>query len=254
MATSGVLLASVALAASPVDGGIGFTHAIPIAGPLASVPLATGLYAFAYSGTTLFPAVCSSMKEPRKFGRALGLSFGITVAAVSGLGAMGASMFGAATASQVTLNMPAGRLTTKLTVWMTVLTPLLKFALLLSPLSAAVDRLVADSAARFVAPRARLLVASLARSAVFVVIVLSAIALPFFNYVVSLIGSSVSISLCLVFPCVFYLRLCRDRLTPASVASLLLVSSLAVVAAVAGTVLSFRGLVDSKRAAAASST
>ncbi|KAH7439313.1 hypothetical protein KP509_04G055400 [Ceratopteris richardii] len=79
-------------------------------------------------------------------------------------------MFGRATASQITLSMPSRR---KIVLWATVLTPLLKFALILSPLSEAKDLPFWP---------------------------LAFWPLPYFNYVVALIGSLVVISICLILP------------------------------------------------------
>ena len=252
VAMSGILVLSVAITASPIDGNIGFPHRIPLVGSLYNAPVATGIYAFAYSGTTIFPAIYSSMKDPSKFPHALSLSFAITIIAVSGLGIMGAMMFGHETASQITLNMPPHRITTKIMVWMTVLTPLLKFALLLSPLSVTIDRFIMfGHLSRHYGARTQLMMTTFARSIVMVLIVVGAIVLPYFNYVISLIGSSVSIALCLIFPCIFYLNLCRDRLTHFSFVTLLFVFVFAITAAICGTIISFHGLVVSKRGSSA---
>ncbi|MCO5577802.1 hypothetical protein L7F22_031635 [Adiantum nelumboides] len=132
-----VLLVVVALAAASIDH-IGFHHSIPLAN-IHGAPIAAGLYAFAFSGTTVFPNVYRSMKDPSQFTKALLWSFAITTIFVFGLGVAGAAMFGKATASQVTLSMPPHRITTKIVLWATVLTPLLKFALVLAPVSEAMD-------------------------------------------------------------------------------------------------------------------
>ncbi|KAI5080545.1 hypothetical protein GOP47_0003728 [Adiantum capillus-veneris] len=99
-----ILLVIVVLAAASIDH-IGFHHSIPLAN-IHGAPIAAGLYAFAFSGTTVFPNVYKSMKDPSKFTQALLWSFAITTFFVFGLGVAGAAMFGKATASQCLLPSP----------------------------------------------------------------------------------------------------------------------------------------------------
>ena len=239
-----LLIISVFVAAT-ADSHIGFRHAIP-AVELKGAPVAAGLYAFAFGGTTVYPSVYKSMRDPTKFTYVLLLSFGTATGFVVGLGIMGASMFGSLTASQVTLNLPPHKVTTHMALWLTVLTPTFMFALVMSPISKSMDAGVNRRLRKYPA-RLQMAVATLARSCVMALIVVGAMALPYFNYVVALIGSSMTIAICLVFPCVFYAILCRDRLNRSSIAAIAIVSIFSAIAAVCGTIVSFQGLVESRK-------
>ena len=59
-----LLLSGVVVAATA--NHIGFTHPLP-AVRAGGVPVAAGLYAFSYGGTSVFPSIYKSMKEPSKF-------------------------------------------------------------------------------------------------------------------------------------------------------------------------------------------
>ncbi|KAH7291822.1 hypothetical protein KP509_29G037000 [Ceratopteris richardii] len=239
-----VLLVIVVLISAGVDH-IGFHHTIPIAN-VNGAPIAAGLYAFAFSGTTCFPNVYRSMKDPSRFTQVLMWSFGITTFFIFVLGLAGAYMFGKATASQITLSMPDHRITTKIVLWATVLTPLLKFALVLAPVSEAMDTKLNH---RFHdrSEKVKTVIRTSARSGLMAFIVIVAITLPYFNYVIALIGSFVAIGICLLFPFYFYVKLCRENLTYYSIGIILFTTIFASIAAVCGTIISFRGLIDSKR-------
>ena len=63
--TTSCLLLAVLLAAT-VDGHIGFSHPIPFL-RLSGIPVAAGLYAFSFGGTSVFPSIYMSMEDPSKF-------------------------------------------------------------------------------------------------------------------------------------------------------------------------------------------
>ncbi|KAH7288730.1 hypothetical protein KP509_31G038800 [Ceratopteris richardii] len=239
-----ILLVIVVFASAFVDH-IGFHHSIPLAN-IRGAPIAAGLYAFAFSGTTCFPNIYSSMKDPSKFPQVLFVSFSITTFFIFGLGVAGSTMFGRATASQITLSMPAHRITTRIVLWATVLTPLLKFALVLAPVSEAMDASLQKRFGNYT-ERIQMIIRTTARSGVLAIIVIVAILLPYFNYVIALIGSFVAISICLIFPSYFYIKLCRDELTRCSIVLISLTFLFATIAGVCGTILSFQGLIESRR-------
>lgn len=64
IASSLLLLVAVLLAAT--INHIGFHHPLPFLN-IKGVPIAAGLYAFSYGGTSVFPSIYKSMKDPSKF-------------------------------------------------------------------------------------------------------------------------------------------------------------------------------------------
>ncbi|KAH6760398.1 Transmembrane amino acid transporter family protein [Perilla frutescens var. frutescens] len=88
---------------------------------LSSLPVAIGLYGFCYSGHAVFPNIYSSMQKPSDYPAVLLTSFGLCTLMYAGAAVMGYFMFGDATQSQFTLNMPKDLVASKVAVWTTFL-------------------------------------------------------------------------------------------------------------------------------------
>ncbi|KAH7277945.1 hypothetical protein KP509_38G016600 [Ceratopteris richardii] len=244
---SSVLLI-IAVFLSATVSGIGFTHAIPFL-RLRGVPVAAGLYAFSFGGTSVFPSICISMRDPTKFSKAVILSFVITTISMLGLGIMGASMFGEATKDQITLNMPLHSITTKIILWMTVLTPMFKFALQLSPITTSLE--VAIYKHCKASPNLLYGLSTLMRSAVLACIAIFSMIFPYFEYIVAFVGSSMTIAICLFFPCAFYLKIFWPKLKIRIRATILTLMILGLIVGVTGTFVSVRGLITKRASSSA---
>lgn len=237
-----LLLIAVMLAATV--NHIGFNHPIPFL-RIKGVPVAAGLYAFSYGGTSVFPSICKSMRDPSKFTHVLVLSFFIATASIAGLGVAGAYMFGDNTASQVTLSMPIHFISTKIVLWMTVLTPMFKFALQLSPITTALETQLYR---RCKAPKPMLFgMSTLVRSTALAFIAIVSMILPYFEYIVALVGSSMTMAICMVFPCLFYLRLYWDRLKIQSIIFIIVLVIFGMIIGACGTVVAMQGLINSRK-------
>lgn len=246
IASSVLLLVGVMLAATV--NHIGFHHPPPFL-RIKGVPVAAGLYAFSYGGTSVFPSICKSMKDPSKFTQVLILSFFIATASIGGLGVAGAFMFGDHTASQVTLSMPSHYITTKIVLWMTILTPIFKFALQLSPITTAVEKqLYKHCKNTHKASNKTLLfvLSTLMRSSVLALIVIISMILPYFEYIIALVGSSMTIAICMIFPCLFYLKLYWHHLPTYTITFIIILVVLGVIVGACGTIVAFGGLITSK--------
>lgn len=248
IASSLLLLVAVLLAATV--NHIGFHHPLPFLN-VKGVPIAAGLYAFSYGGTSVFPSIYKSMKDPSKFTQVLALSFVIATASIAGLGVAGAFMFGDHTASQVTLSMPTQFISTKIVLWTTILTPIFKFALQLSPITTAVEKQIykhGKNAAQTASNRTLLYALStLMRSFVLALIVIVSMILPYFEYMIALVGSSMTIATCLLFPCFFYLKLYWKSLSIHKIAFIIILIFLGVIVGICGTVIAFGGLINSRK-------
>lgn len=137
---------------------------------------------------------------------------------------VGYLMYGAGVESQVTLNLPAARLSSKLAIFTTLVNPLSKYALVVTPIAAAVEG------------RLGIRRSSLSSAAVRTLLVLStvavALALPFFGYLMALVGSLLSVGACMLLPCACYVRVCgppRSAAEAAAVAAIMAMGSLVVV-------------------------
>ncbi|XP_024519013.1 amino acid transporter AVT1E [Selaginella moellendorffii] len=166
------------------------------------------------------------------------------------VGIIGSVMFGAQTKAQVHLSMPPNLLASKVAIWATLITPVTQFALFLSPISCELEgvllpRLPWRSDSRLVHAASMAL-----RTALLLGITLGALVFPYFANIIELIGSSVSVTLCVVFPCVFYVKIfyrsliqAQQRWRLVGIVGIVVVSALA---GVAGTVVSIQDLARKK--------
>ena len=170
--------------------------------------------------------------------QAITTSFSMATICYGGLGLLGAFMFGDDVNSQVTLNLPSKYIASMVASWLILIVPITKFALLLSPVSSAVDRLIPLS------PSSRTFLATsiMARTTITFSVFLVALLFPFFSYILALIGSTFSVSICIIFPCLLYLRLmrgCLPRLEVFFCISLILISFVVGVICTAFSIRSF---------------
>ncbi|CAL1385866.1 unnamed protein product [Linum trigynum] len=106
--------------------GVGFHQN----GPLVKwngVPFVIGVCVFNYSGHSVFPNIYQSMANKAEFTKTAIACFFVCALLYGGVAAMGFLMFGGATLSQVTLNMPQDSITSKVAIWTIVVIPLTKY-------------------------------------------------------------------------------------------------------------------------------
>ncbi|KAF7820158.1 amino acid transporter AVT1C isoform X1 [Senna tora] len=112
------ILVSLCLLWIGLVDGVGFEHkGTPL--NLATLPVALGVYGYCYSGHAVFPNIYTSMANPNQFPAVLLACFGICTVLYAGVAVMGYTMFGDATLSQFTLNLPQNLVATKVAVWTT---------------------------------------------------------------------------------------------------------------------------------------
>lgn len=114
---------------------------------------------------------------------------------------IGYLMYGNALKSQVTLNLPVEKLSSKIAIFITLVNPFTKYALIVTPIAAAIeDNLVSKGTT---------ITSLLSRTMLVASTVLVALVVPSFGDMMALIGSFLSISLSVLFPCICYLKVCR---------------------------------------------
>ena len=155
-------------------------------------------------------------------------------------------MFGEHTESQVTLSMPLHFISTKIVLWSTIVTPIFKFALQLSPITTALE----NQLYRRHHKGSKMVlfgIGTLMRSSVLAAIVIGSMVFPYFQYIVALVGSSMTIAICMIFPCIFYLKLFWHHLKLRSIILISILVFFGMIVAACGTIVALQGLVDSKR-------
>ncbi|KAI5565486.1 hypothetical protein POPTR_014G146700v4 [Populus trichocarpa] len=205
LSSGGILMSIViftSVACTAIFQVVKANHSIP-ALHLHKIPAISGLYIFSYAGHIVFPDLYKSMKDPSKFTMVSIVSFASVTALYASLAFMGARLFGPEVSSQITLSMPRHHIITKIALWATVLTPMTKYALEFAPFAIQLEHNLPNS----ISSRTKTVIRGAVGSFLLLVILALALSVPYFEHVLSLTGSLVSVSICIVFPCAFYIKL-----------------------------------------------
>ncbi|THG19947.1 hypothetical protein TEA_021568 [Camellia sinensis var. sinensis] len=176
------VLVSLCLLWVGVVDQVGF-HPIGLPLNLAKLPVTIGLFGFCFGCHSIFPNIYSSMKKPSQFPSVLTISFvtsGVLYAAVAICGFL---MFGNSTKSQFTLNMPPQFIASKVAAWTTVVAPVTKYALTITPVAFSLEELLPSAQSKSHG------VSILIRTILVLSTLVVALAVPYFGSVMAFIGS-----------------------------------------------------------------
>ncbi|KAG2606288.1 amino acid transporter AVT1C-like [Panicum virgatum] len=171
---------------------------------LPGIPIALGLYGYCYSGHGVFPNIYSSLKNRNQFPSILFTCIGLSTVLYAGAAVMGYKMFGEATESQFTLNLPDNSVVSKVAVWTTVANPITKYALTIIPLAMSLEELLPSSQQKYWS-------IIMLRSALVVSTLLIALSVPFFGLVMALVGSLFAMLVTYILPCACYLAILKTK-------------------------------------------
>ncbi|KAI5079957.1 hypothetical protein GOP47_0005436 [Adiantum capillus-veneris] len=175
---------------------------------LQGFPIAVGLYAFCYCGHAVFPNIYGSMREKGKFSLVLVVSFMVCTIIYGGIAVLGFLMFGDDIKSQVTLNLPRGRVATTIAIIATLVNPFAKYSLTVTPLAAAFEELLPVDLKAWNFTVWGMII----RTLLVVSTVIVALTVPFFAYLMALVGSFLSTTVAITIPCLCYMKLFSGRI------------------------------------------
>ncbi|XAR55997.1 hypothetical protein NMG60_11036268 [Bertholletia excelsa] len=200
------------------------------------LPMAVSMYFFCFCGHSVFPTIRNSMKDMSQFPKVLLVCFVLSTISYGTMAVLGYLMFGEDLKSQVSLNLPTLRLISKIAIYTTLVNPIAKYPLTVTPLATSIEDLFGIYNRRSIS--------LLVRTSLVISTVALAIALPFFGYVMAFIGSFLSVSSAILFPCLCYLKIYKVYrslgLEMLLVGSILMVG---VLVAVIGTYTSVRNII-----------
>ncbi|XP_044471317.1 amino acid transporter AVT1I-like [Mangifera indica] len=168
---------------------------------LDGLPTSLSLYIFCYGAHAVFPPIYNSMRKKKQFSMVLLLSFIICTLTYLTLAILGYLIYGQNVQSQVTLNLPTERLSSKVAIYTIIAVPIAKFALTVMPIATAIESGLPsnyqDSKPTGIIIRMTLLVSSVVCASVF----------PSFQSVASLSGALLIMVVSFLLPCLCYLKM-----------------------------------------------
>lgn len=178
------------------------------------IPFAMGVAIFCYEGFGMTLALEASMKEPKKFGRVLGLAFIFITLIYVAFGMVGYLGFGADTKDIITLNLPNNWTTQAVKAGLCVALSF-TFPVMMHPVHEIFERKVLLSnwfqKQAGSSPRLHDTLLAVMRGSLVTVIALVAVSVPGFGAFVSLVGSTVCAMLAFVLPALFHLKTFKGR-------------------------------------------
>lgn len=109
-------------------------------------------------------------------------------------------MFGSGVQSQITLNLPTAKLSSKVAIYTTLVNPIAKYALMVTPIIDAVK-------SGFPCPINKTLFSLLVGTTLVISSVIVALSVPFFASLMSLVGAILSVAASIILPCLCYLKI-----------------------------------------------
>ncbi|XP_038721932.1 amino acid transporter AVT1H [Tripterygium wilfordii] len=242
LSSGGVFMSLVIVSSvfyTAIFGGIRPNKEIPVL-QLHKIPAISGLYIFSFAGHVVFPNLHKAMKDPSKFTKVSIVSFTSVTILYTALAFMGAKLFGPQVNSQITLSMPRHLIVTKIALWATVLTPMTKYALEFAPFAIQLEN---QYLPRTMSSKKKMIIRGSVGSFLLLVILVLALSVPYFEHVLSLTGSLVSVCICIILPCVFYIKITWAQISKPILGFNVGIIGFGLVAGVFGTISSSKSLI-----------
>lgn len=112
---------------------------------------------------------------------------------------LGYLMYGENLNSQVTLNLPIRKISAKIAIYTTLVNPLTKYAVIITPIAKAIEDTLRLGNNRSLS--------ILVRTLIMISTLIVALTVPFFGYIMAFIGAFLSVTVSVLFPCLCYLRI-----------------------------------------------
>ncbi|CAN7037804.1 hypothetical protein IGI04_004827 [Brassica rapa subsp. trilocularis] len=193
---SGLILASIFWVGA--FDGVGFKNNDSKMFRTNGVTTSVSLYMFCYCAHPVFPTLYTSMKNKHQFSNVMVICFTICTFIYASVAILGYLMYGSNVDSQITLNLPTDKLSSKVAICTTLVNPIAKFALMVTPIIDALrSRFMRNKKAGGLVLGTMLVASN----------VVVAMLLPFFGELMSLVGAFLSATASVILPCLCYLKI-----------------------------------------------
>ncbi|KAI3925759.1 hypothetical protein MKX01_003318 [Papaver californicum] len=199
----------------------------------------SGLYIFNIASHMAIPEIYRSMRDPSTFTVISFLSFGMVTALYATLAFLGAKMFGPEVSSQVTLSMPKHLIFTKIALWAATVIPMTKYVFFTVPMASEIERRLPSS----MSFKRKVFIRCASGSLLLIIVLILSLTVPYFDCVLGLTGSLVSIFVSVILPCAFYLKIFRRTISRPSLVSHLSIITVSFLVGAMGTISTARSLV-----------
>ncbi|KAI4318270.1 hypothetical protein L6164_026059 [Bauhinia variegata] len=164
------------------------------------IPSAVSLFSFCYSTHPIFPNLYTSMRNKNQFSNVLLVSFIFCTLIYAATAILSYLMFGSKVVSEITLNLSSNKVSAKVMIYILLVSPIAKYPLTVTPI---VDSIKGALPAHYNKRITHLVVST----SVLISTVVVALGVPFFAYLMSLIGALCSVTCALIVPCICYLKI-----------------------------------------------
>uniref|UniRef100_A0A803LFE5 Amino acid transporter transmembrane domain-containing protein n=1 Tax=Chenopodium quinoa TaxID=63459 RepID=A0A803LFE5_CHEQI len=161
--------------------------------------------------------------------------FGATICYAT-MAILGYMMFGSALQSQITLNLPTQKLSSKIVLYTTWISPLSRYALMMEPVAATTE-------SWFPKYKKKKGFKIVLRTILVVSQVIIAMAIPFFGSLMSLVVALIGATASTTIPCLCYLKISSDNRRSNERVFIMLLPVLSIVIIVVGTYTSLRNII-----------
>ncbi|KAG5557097.1 hypothetical protein RHGRI_007381 [Rhododendron griersonianum] len=165
------------------------------------LPTALSLYTFCYSAHAVFPTIYNSMRKKSQFPKVLLLSFITCTITYVSMAILGYLMYGHNIQSQVTLNLPKEKISSKVAIYTILAGPIAKYALTIMPISTAIESCLPEYY------QENKPISILIKMLLLISTVILAVLFPSFESVISLTGALLIVLDSFLLPCVCYLKI-----------------------------------------------
>ncbi|CAA3009459.1 vacuolar amino acid transporter 1-like [Olea europaea subsp. europaea] len=115
------------------------------------LPTAISLYTFCYCGHVVFPTLCSSMKNRSKFPKVLLICFTLSTINYGTMAILGYAMYGGNLMSMKSIS-------SKISIYTTLINPITKYAIIVSPIASALDDALSSHSSKLARRPVRLII------------------------------------------------------------------------------------------------